>query len=167
MMAASYQLAPTVPDAAASASLVYVHPGRTCAVHDGESLTTVVGSGAAVCVWDPIRGIGGMSHFLLPDAGNAPPATRFGDVAMRTLLEQLAARGADCGRLRARIFGGSAPPIADGAHHLGDRNVEAAVTFLQTKSVLVVQRDSGGTGARKVVFSPRNGFAEVSHVGQN
>lgn len=34
-------------------------------------LTTVLGSCVAACLFDPLRQIGGMNHFLLPDAGGA------------------------------------------------------------------------------------------------
>ena len=32
-------------------------------------LTTVLGSCIAVCAYDPLAGIGGMNHFLLPEKG--------------------------------------------------------------------------------------------------
>jgi chemotaxis protein CheD len=106
-----------------------------------------------------------MSHFLLPEAGSAPTATRFGDIAMGKLLAELSKLGADVRRLRARVYGGSAPPIADGMNHLGVRNVSQALSFLASKSVPVVDRDVGGSVARKIVFSPTRGTAEVSKIG--
>ena len=144
---------------------VYVHPGRTAAASGGTSFTTVVGSGAVVCVYDPVRGVGGMAHFLLPEAGSAPPAPRFGDVALRTLLEELARLGVPEKRLRARVFGGSAPPIATTGGHLGDRNIEAAHAFLKARFVPVLENQAGGNGARKVTFAPTSGMATVVRVG--
>ncbi len=164
-MSPLFSTAPRPPDPPSPDGSVYVHPGRTRAGTNGASFTTVVGSGIAVCVWDPVHGVGGMSHFLLPDSGNAPAATRFGDVAMRTLLADIAKLGGDVRRLRARIYGGNAPPIADGGPHLGDRNLEAALAFASANGILVVQRDSGGKSARKIVFSPKQGSAEVVHIG--
>ncbi len=164
-MQATHTVASMVPPHSSSDSLHHVHPGRTVASTDGENLASIVGSGAVVCVWDPVRGVGGMSHFLLPEVGNAPPATRFGDVAMKMLLAELSKLGADESRLRARVYGGSAPPIADGnTEHLGVRNVAQAIAFLSSKNVPVVDRDVGGSNARKVVFSPRRGTAEVSRI---
>src|SRR5512141_2345443 len=131
-------------------STIYVHPGRTAAARGGTSFTTVVGSGVAVCVHDPVRGVGGMAHFLLPESGSAPAATRYGDVAMKALLEELGRLG---GRsYRAMLYGGSAPPIAAESGHLGDRNVAGAITFLALHGIPVLERDVGGVGARKVVF---------------
>jgi chemotaxis protein CheD len=123
--------------------------------------TTVVGSGVAVCVWDPIANAAGMAHFLLPERGNAPPAPRFGDVGMTQLVDELKRLGANPARMRAAVFGGSAPPIAAESGHLGERNVAAAMAFLAANGISVVQKDVGGAGGRKVVFFPAVNRADV------
>jgi chemotaxis protein CheD len=147
----------------AAASTVYVHPGRTAAARAPTSFTTVVGSGAAVCVYDPVRGVGGIAHFLLPEAGKAQAATRYGDVAMKLLLEELGKLG---GRsYRATLYGGSAPPIASESGHLGDRNVAAAITMLALRGIPLLERDVGGVGARKIVFDVDGGRVQVTRVG--
>jgi chemotaxis protein CheD len=159
-------LSPSVAPPVLADTSVYVPPGRVVVAADGASLVTVVGSGVAVCVWDAIRGVGGMAHFLLPEAGSAAPAPRYGNVAVRSLLDELGRLCGGNGRgLRAAVYGGSAPPITSDSGHLGDRNVEAAFGLLAASGVLVMERDVGGEGARKVVFSPRQGRAEVSKVG--
>jgi chemotaxis protein CheD len=152
--------APLPPDAP-----VYVHPGRTLACGLPRTLTTVVGSGVAVCLWDPGRRLGGLAHFLLPEVGSAPPAPRYGDVAMRSLVDELATLGGNALALRARVFGGSAPPITAERGHLGDRNVAAALAFLAGRNIPVLERDVGGAGARKVVFQLATGAAELSRLG--
>lgn len=150
---------------APTADPVYVPPGRLLAGRDGKPMTTIVSTGATVCLWDAVSGAGGMAHFLLPEAGSAPPATRFGDVALRTLVEELGKLGAPEKRLRARVFGGSAPPIATTGGHLGDRNIEAALTFLKSRYVPVLENQAGGNNARKIVFQPNTGQATVSKIG--
>lgn len=148
-----------------SAAAVYVPPGRLVISPEGADLTTIVGSGLAFCVWDPIRGIGGMAHFLLPEVGSAPAAPRYGDVAMKALLEQLAKAGATISMLRARIYGGSAPPIGSATGHIGDRNVAAALAFLKANGISIIERDIGGVGARKILFSSRDGSAQMGRIG--
>ena len=164
-MTVAYMLESRVPELPLPETIVYVHPGRTVTGANGDSYTSVVGSGVVVCVWDPVRGIGGMSHFLLPDSGNAPPAQRFGDVALKSLVEQIGNLGGEVRRLRARVYGGNAPPIAEGGMHLGDRNVQAALAFLSANTILIMHRDLGGKIARKVVFNPRQGTAEMTYIG--
>lgn len=145
----------------------YVPPGRLLSNADGKPFTTIVSSGAAVCLWDPVTGVGGMTHFLLPEAGSAPPAPRFGDVALRTLVAELVKLGAPDRRLRARIYGGSAPPILNERGHLGERNIEAALAFLKTHFIPVLENDAGGAGARKIVFAPKTGTVQVTRLGVN
>lgn len=151
------------PPSPSASTTIYVHAGRLAASAGAESFTTVVGSGAVVCLWDPVRRVGGMAHFLLPEAGGAPAATRYGDVAMRTLVAQLDALG---GRsYRGCVHGGSAPPIQAESGHLGDRNVAFALSFLRSRGIPVMQHDVGGAGARKIVFDPAQGGVQVSRVG--
>ena len=145
----------------APAASAYVHPGRLQSNAGGGDFTTVVGSGAVVCVWDPVAEVAGMAHFLLPEKGSAPPAPRFGDVGMQQLIDDLTRLGAQPARLRAGLFGGSAPPIAAESGHLGERNVEAAKSFLATHGITIVQKDVGGAGGRKIVFLPAEGRSEV------
>src|SRR5512138_2882418 len=142
---------------------VYVHPGRTAATKGRDQFTTVVGSGAAVCVYDPVRSVGGMAHFLLPESGGAPPATRYGDIAMKHLFDELGRLGGKS--YRATLYGGSAPPISSESGHLGDRNVEAALGYLALRGIPVLERDVGGVGARKIVFDVAEGHVHVTHVG--
>jgi chemotaxis protein CheD len=159
----AYDLARSAATPDGARTPVYVHPGRIAATAGADSFTTVVGSGAAVCVWDPAHRVGGMAHFLLPESGSAPAAPRYGDVALKALLEQLAALG---GRsYRATVHGGSAPPIVSESGHLGDRNVAAALAFLSLRGIMVVSRDVGGAGARKLVFDPAQGVVQVARVG--
>lgn len=148
----------TPPEPLASA---YVHPGRMVAGKSGGDFTTVVGSGAVVCVWDPVANVAGMAHFLLPEKGSAPPAPRFGDVAMQQLIAEIERLGGSRAHLRAGLFGGSAPPISSESGHLGERNVQAAISFLGSSGIAVLQKDVGGTGGRKVVFVPTAGSATV------
>jgi chemotaxis protein CheD len=104
-----------------------------------------------------------MAHFLLPEAGSAPAATRYGDVALRVLLDELGKLG---GRsYRAAIYGGSAPPIASESGHLGARNVAAAIVMLSARDIPLLDRDVGGVRARKIVFDVAEGRAHVTRVG--
>lgn len=147
--------------------LAYVPPGRLLTTADPTPLTTVVSTGAVVCVWDPASGVGGMAHFLLPEVGNAPPVPRFGDVALRTLVDELVKLGAPERQLRAKVYGGCAPSVPTAAGYLGPRNIAAAVAFLSARSIPILENGSGGTSARKIVFSPKAGTAEVTRLGLN
>lgn len=154
-----FPLSPGRSDAA-----IYVHPGRIAVSLDGAILTTVAGSGLVLCLRDPIRGIGGMAHFLLPEAGSAPPEPRHGDVAMRMLVDELVKAGAATSILHGRIYGGGVPPVDSASGHVGERNVSAAFGFVRSRGITVVECDVGGRGFRKILFGPRRGAAEVTRV---
>ena len=63
-------------------------PPATLRVHVGQGehyvtsdpaimLTTILGSCVAMCLRDPLAGVGGMNHFLLPEgSGSGPDAGR-------------------------------------------------------------------------------------------
>lgn len=74
-------------------------------------LTTILGSCVAACLRDPVAGIGGMNHFLLPGTGNnnGGDATRFGVHLMELLINGLLKQGEVARKIcTARISGISA-----------------------------------------------------------
>src|SRR5579863_8593818 len=74
-------------------------------------VSTLLGSCVAACIRDPIAGVGGMNHFLLPGEGGRPAdaqdAERYGDYLMEFLVNGLMQQGAQRDRLEAKLFGGA------------------------------------------------------------
>jgi chemotaxis protein CheD len=146
---------------------VYLHPGEVVASATPLALTTILGSCVGVCLFDEGRGAGGMNHFLLPgSAGHARPTPRFGDVAMERLLEAVLEAGARRARLSARVYGGACVLAAFCAagSHLGERNLEAALAFLDHAGIPVLARDTGGRRGRRLVFHTDSGAAQVRRI---
>ena len=114
-------------------------------------MTTVLGSCIAACIRDPQAGVGGMNHFLLPDAGDGRggDAVRYGAYAMELLIHDLLKRGARRERLEAKIFGGA--KLFDGLSDVGASNSAFAERFL------IVSSSTGGVSARRVEFWPTSG----------
>ncbi|HET7043083.1 MAG TPA: chemotaxis protein CheD, partial [Gemmatimonadales bacterium] len=142
----------------------FVHTGEVAVAKDGTLFSTVLGSCVSICLWDPTTGIGGINHYLLPDqVSNGISTPRFGNVAVRTLLAQLAAAGADPSRLQAKIFGGAAvlSPRLPGSDALGARNAELARVLLGLAGIPVVAEDVGGAQGRKLLFRSSDGAAWV------
>ena len=67
------------------------------------TLQTVLGSCVSACLHDPVRRIGGMNHFLLPDDGTRTDM-RYASAAMERLVNELLKKGAERGRLQAKLF---------------------------------------------------------------
>ena len=144
----------------------YLIPGRVFVTKETLAISTIVVSGVSVCLWDPIAGIGGANHFLLPEDSDPELNTKFGNKANSLLLQELLALGADASRLQAKIFGGSEPPttFSSSPGTLGDRNVRIALEFLASKDIRLRDRETGGGAARKIVFYSDDGCSWVQKL---
>ncbi|MEZ5756503.1 MAG: chemotaxis protein CheD [Paracoccaceae bacterium] len=120
-------------------------------------MTTVLGSCVAACLHDPVRRIGGMNHFLLPDMPGAHDI-RFASAAMEQLVNSLLKQGGRRDRLMAKLFGGAR--MIAGLPDIGQRNGEAALAFLQGEGIPVSAQSLGGSHARRVRFWPESGRAQ-------
>lgn len=139
-------------------------PGEYSVTTHNQILTTVLGSCVSACIRDTRLGIGGMNHFMLPDADPSEvvsAAARYGNFAMETMINHLLKLGARRQNLEAKLFGGG--HVLEGMTHtnVGDRNAEFAVKYLQTERIPIVSRDLGDVHPRKVVFFPATGRALV------
>ena len=134
-------------------------PGEYGIVTGGQMLTTVLGSCVSACVRDRSTGIGGMNHFLLPDAaaGQSAGVARYGSFAMDTMISHLMRLGARAGELEAKVFGGGA--VLAGMTHLnvGDRNARFVIDYLEELRIPILGADLGSAHPRRVIFFPSTG----------
>jgi len=146
----------------------FLHAGQIYVSAQAESIVLILGSCVAVCIWDPVNGIGGATHYLLPAwDGKGVPSPRYGNVAISALLQKLADAGANSAQLRAKVFGGGclfdvmreASPKKD---HLGSRNVEIALELLAKERIPVVAKEVGGDRGQRIVFQTGSGQALVT-----
>jgi chemotaxis protein CheD len=122
-------------------------------------LTTILGSCVSTCISDPVAGVGGMNHFLLP--GNTSGDTqsiRYGLYAMELLINGLLKMGASKNRLSAKLFGGAS--MSDGFGRIGEANGKFALEFLANEGIPCVAQSLGGTNARRIRFTPTTGYAQ-------
>jgi chemotaxis protein CheD len=125
--------------------------------HD-ELLTTILGSCIAACIRDPVSGVGGMNHFLLPEgSGSDSGAQRFGVNAMEILINSILGRGGERSRLEAKLFGGA--NVIAALSNVGTRNAAFAQRFLADEGIAVVSEDVGGTAPRRIQYWPSTGRA--------
>lgn len=148
--------------------LTYLHPGQMVCSREPLKVTTILGSCAAVTLWDPSLRIGGIAHFMLPKwDGTGSRTARYGDVAMAELLEALKRLGSNMRDVQARVFGGgcmlSVLREATGIH-LGARNVKVAMEALSCERIDIVQRDVLGSVGRKVTFNTGDGSVNVQTI---
>ncbi len=134
------------------------------ATRPDEVLCTLLGSCVAACLSDPVAGVGGMNHFLLPGAGGAAAGgsadagtMKYGVHAMELLINALLRAGARRARLRARLYGGA--NMLDALPQIGTANARFARDFLRNEGIRCVESDLGGRQARRLRF-----FAQADRV---
>jgi chemotaxis protein CheD len=141
----------------------FLFPGMTHVDREECEITTVLGSCVSVCLWDRVRGGGGMNHFMLPlwnGEGLATP--RYGNIAMERLLACVLATGARKEHLVAKVFGGANLLATFSAGFpIGVRNSELAMTQLEEWRIDVVASDLGGQVGRKVIMNTRTGVIRM------
>ena len=121
-------------------------------------ITTLLGSCVAACLHDPLAGVGGMNHFLLPgqlSGGREAEAERAGVHLMELLVNGLLKLGAGRDRLEAKLFGG-AKTVA-GLSDIGASNAKFARQFLEWEGIPIVASSLGGTVGRRLQYWPASG----------
>ncbi|MHB8535524.1 MAG: chemotaxis protein CheD [Sulfuricaulis sp.] len=133
-------------------------------------LDTVLGSCISACLYDPVSGVGGMNHFMLPegvDPGD-PTSTRYGVNAMELLISSLMKLGADRRRFQVKIFGGGhVLNIRESLDGVPQRNIDFVRRFLETEQIPVVREDLGGYQPRRVLFHTHTGKVFLKYLGNN
>lgn len=131
------------------------------------AVRTVLGSCVAACLWDPLTGVGGMNHILLPAGPAGDESTsRYGVHAMELLINAVMSKGGERRRLRAKVFG--AAHVLQQIQYSGsvsERNAAFIKQFLQSEAIPLAGARLGGASALEVVFHTHDGKAFVRPVG--
>lgn len=128
-------------------------------------LTTVLGSCVAACLWDPLVGVGGMNHILLPDGHSDSGAVQGSGVnAMELLINAIIKQGGSKDRLVAKLFGGG--KMIAKFSDVGIRNAEFALSFLAAEGIECQSQSLGGEQARRIQFWPHTGRARQKLLGR-
>jgi len=151
---------------------VKILPGEYYVTRGEEAVSTVLGSCISACVRDPVRKVGGMNHFMLPEDVSTGSnnwldpaiglATRYGSYAMESLINDLLKLGATRERLEIKVFGGGR--VLSGMTDVGARNIEFVRSYLKLESYRIVAEDLGGTQPRKVVYFPASGRVKLRRL---
>jgi len=125
-----------------------------------EMIVTILGSCVAACIRDPLTGIGGMNHFMLPESetgnwGSVSATMRYGNFAMETLINDILKTGCPRERLEVKLFGGG--NVTPGKVMVGDMNGKFALNYLKYEGLTPAAYDLGGKFPRRIHFFPENG----------
>jgi chemotaxis protein CheD len=127
-------------------------------------LQTLLGSCVAVCLRDPVTGIGGMNHILLPGRCDDRGASRCGVNAMELLINAIMQQGGDRRRLVAKVFGAANVLATLQSPTVGELNAAFVRNFLATERIALVAQRLGGKHAVQVHFKTDTGKTIVHSV---
>ena len=149
-----------------------ISPGEYYFTDKNMLIVTVLGSCVSACLRDPVSGIGGMNHFMLPDSAKADrdspvsESMRYGTYAMEVLINQLLRNGARRENLEAKIFGGGNVLRSFTTNNVGDRNAAFVKQYLKDEGIRVTGEDLLDIYPRKVYFFPKTGKVLVKKLKQ-
>lgn len=148
-------------------------PGEFYVTEAGELVTTVLGSCVSACIRDVKAGIGGMNHFMLPEAGGGSdwgswketpvdaPA-RYGSVAMERLINSILKYGGKKETIEIKVFGGG--KVLNIESDVGQRNIDFVLDYVKREGYKIKSMDVGGSHPRKVNFYPADGRVYVKKL---
>jgi chemotaxis protein CheD len=150
-------------------------PGEYYVTRTDELIFTVLGSCVSACVRDRDLGIGGMNHFMLPlDLSNGAnawgkksvsAATRYGNVAMQRLVQDILDLGGQRANLEFKLIGGG--KVLDTTLDVGARNAEFVRDYLRNEGFVIAAEDLGDDFSRKLYYSPATGQVRVKRLPAN
>ncbi|MFW5961528.1 MAG: hypothetical protein ACOCRV_00830 [bacterium] len=144
-------------DAKLKRNVYEIWTGQYYASNDSEAIiTTLLGSCIAVCLIDPINGVIGMNHFMLPGDFRREDIIvsqdgRYGIYAMELLINAMMKKGANRGHLKSKIFGGGYV-LNQSFSNIADANIEFARIFLKMENIPIITEDIAGPYGRKIYF---------------
>lgn len=143
------------------------------AVCSGDDAVTTLGLGSCigVAVRDPVSGVGGLVHIMLPDSTeirNNANRPKFADTGIEELVSEIVKKGGSRNRLVAKIAGGAQMFAFGGKSDMirvGERNAIACRKKLEQMKIPLLAEDTGKTYGRTVVFYPKTGNFLIRSVG--
>ena len=154
-----------------NARALKVLPGEYLVTGQDVMLVTVLGSCVSACIRDPLAGVGGMNHFMLPEAEPdgrvsswGTESARYGSYAMEMLINDLLKQGASRSRLEVKVFGGGAVLAGFTVSNVGERNGRFVLDYLHNEGLTLSGQDLFDVCPRRVHYFPRTGRVMVRRL---
>lgn len=141
--------------------IAVIMPGEYFVSDSPMIVYTVLGSCVSACIRDPVAGVGGMNHFMLPapkpgvGVDSWGESARYGTFAMEVLINELLKLGGRKSRFEVKVFGGG--KIYDGHMDVGANNAAWVMRFLEQEGLGAVKADVGDIYPRKVYYFTESG----------
>lgn len=145
---------------------IIIHAGEYCFDRAGTHVHTLLGSCISITLWHPLKKIGGMCHFALPQNPHksSVPNPRYAEDCLELFQRSCKTRGTRIQEYEAKIFGGSDvttvyPQEIDKTERqpVGEKNSRAAFELLTSAGANIVAAHVGETGYRRIIFDISSG----------
>lgn len=130
---------------------------------------TILGSCVAVCLFDKIKNIGGMNHYLIPLwKGKGAQSTKYGNIAIHRLVEGMVNSGCMVESLEAKIFGGGnvINSVSIDSIMVGKKNIHIANEVLGEYRIPVIAKDVGGVHGRHIILQSETGKVLLNYINE-
>lgn len=144
---------------------VFLHPGEFIVSTDPCRVTTLLGSCVAVCFFHRRLKFGGMNHYLLPTAAYGETSGRYGEYAIRVVLDRIRKEAGGLAGTEAMVFGGASVIKAiTSMPNIGDENVALARRLLRKFNIPISFERVGGTLGMKIRFQTWDNKVEYRSI---
>lgn len=146
-------------------TLYLLYPGEYYATGEDCVLGTITGSCVAVCLYDSLRRIGGMGHFIVPGAIGTEGIFRneiasHGITSMEYIMGEIVKLGGNRKHLKAKIFGAAYINDVETRLYGISLNVMKFLNeYFTIEKIPVESDDLSGNYRRKIYFYPTTGKA--------
>ena len=138
---------------------------------DDVLVTYSLGSCVGLTLFDPVAGVGGMIHCMLPLSKIDPDKAKlkpymFVDTGVAAMLGEMYAMGAQRQNLVAKVAGAGSPLGREETFRIGQRNYTILRKFLWKNNILIDAEDVGGAKARTLYLYMGDGRTTVKSEGK-
>lgn len=151
-------------------TIINIQAGEVSFDDQGATISTVVGSCIAFCVFDRRLRVGGMCHYAVcgidvnPDSRKQRPFY-YGMTAIEELLRLLKAHGCQRADLEVKIIGGFGVMPALSDSHVGEKNIRCARKSCEKFGLQLVAERVGGDRGMKIRFDTATGEVMLQRLG--
>jgi len=138
---------------------------------DDVMVTYSLGSCVGLTLYDPVAGVGGMIHCMLPlskidrEKAKMKPYM-FVDTGVAAMLGELYKLGAQRQNIIAKVAGAGSPLGKEETFRIGQRNYTILRKFLWKNNILIAKEDVGGSKARTLSLYMKDGRTTVKSEGK-
>jgi chemotaxis protein CheD len=150
--------------------LVGVSDAKVSREADTSLVTYALASCIGISIYDPVAGVGGLLHYLLPDSRLDPVKGRehpwmFADTGIPMFFQQAYRLGAEKSRLRVIVAGGAQVLQSTDSLEIGKKNLLAMRRIFRKSGVLLDAEDVGGSDIRTLRLEIGTGRLTVRKTG--